>query len=491
MKKTVIILLITVASFLLGFLRDLLIAKEFGLSWETDLIFVAMILPLFFENFFGLALRDAMIPYLQRIRSESEDQFILSSRWLYWRVMLFGLLVSLCAALGSPWVLKALAPGWTADQVNAGLLVFSVGAFLIFVQAILYCQGALLSLDRIFILPMARTVSMNLGAIIGIYAFYPSGIYLFAGMLIPQVILIFIQHQRIGYLTGRAVKGKLESRGFEFVLTFAPVLVAAGAQQGCMLAERFFASFLAEGTISMLSFSYRIVTIPLTLYALSVLAVMFPDMAKSWADSEHDRFNAVSRKASLATLLFLVPASVVLIAFPEPVVKVLLERGAFGAAQTQATASLVVAYAIGLPWMGLALIWGRALLAQQRGRAFLIITLVSSALTVLLDAVLYKIYGANGLAYSLSIGFLVQALCMAYFLYQASPKGLSVAVLARWTAAALVVTFATLYVSPQPDGFVELVAYIVALLLCLLVCLVFLGERDLFKRSYWTAVKTA
>ncbi|HAQ24534.1 MAG TPA: virulence factor, partial [Pseudomonas sp.] len=65
MNASLIILALTVASFLLGFLRDLFIARAFGLSWQADLIFVALILPMFFENFLGLALRDAMIPYLQ------------------------------------------------------------------------------------------------------------------------------------------------------------------------------------------------------------------------------------------------------------------------------------------------------------------------------------------------------------------------------------------------------------------------------------------
>ena len=59
---SLVILALTVASFLLGFLRDLFIARSFGLSWEADLIFVALILPLFFENFLGTALRDTMIP---------------------------------------------------------------------------------------------------------------------------------------------------------------------------------------------------------------------------------------------------------------------------------------------------------------------------------------------------------------------------------------------------------------------------------------------
>src|SRR5690606_27085560 len=147
----------------------------FGLSWEADLIFVALILPMFFENFFGLALRDTMIPYLQRLRSKSQTLFESVARWLYWRVMVAGVIASGLAILTSYWLLGALAPGWTAAQVELGQLVFCIGALLIAVQATLYCQGALLNMDDVFVLPMTRTVMLNAGAIIAIVLFEPTG----------------------------------------------------------------------------------------------------------------------------------------------------------------------------------------------------------------------------------------------------------------------------------------------------------------------------
>ncbi|EMH73555.1 hypothetical protein EHI8A_202560, partial [Entamoeba histolytica HM-1:IMSS-B] len=114
-----------------------------------------------------------------------------------------------------------------------------------------------------------------------------------------------------------------------------------------------------------------------------------------------------------------------------PVVKVLLERGAFGAEQSAATATLVVAYALGLPWMGLALLWGRALLSQQRARTFLYATLASSFITVALDAVAYRPFGAQGLAYSFTTGAFLQAVFMALALYRHSLAGLHLSLLLR------------------------------------------------------------
>src|SRR3546814_9462846 len=90
---------------------------------------------------------------------------------------------------------------------------------------------------------------------------------IFLGMLLPQLALIVVQHRRIHYLRGETQPLE-KGHGSQFGLAFAPVLMAAGAQQACILAERMFASFLEEGSITMLSFAFRIVTIPLTLYAM-------------------------------------------------------------------------------------------------------------------------------------------------------------------------------------------------------------------------------
>lgn len=488
MNASLVILGLTVASFLLGFVRDLFIARAFGLSWEADLIFVALVLPLFFEQFLGLALRDALIPYLQKLRVRSEDLFRSVGHWLYWRIGLSSLLVTLVGVLAAPWLLQGLAPGWTPAQVETGRLVFCAGLLLITVQGVLYCQGALLNMDRIFILPMTRTLLLNAGAIIGILLFEPSGLVIFVGMLLPQLLLILLQHRRLDYVRrGTPAAAPLEpGHGGAFGRALAPVLLAAGAQQGCILAERIFASFLDSGSITMLSFAFRIVTIPLTLYALSVLSVLFPQFTESWSRQAYEAHAAAIRKGLLATLLFLVPAAVVLCAFPETVVAVLLERGRFGPQQTAATAELVVAYGLSLPAMGLALLWGRALLAQERSRIFLLVMLASAALTVLLDALLVGPLGARGLALAFSAGALCQALLLGLCVYKVTPQGLGLAPLIRWsmTAAAIFVGLDWL---PPPQGLVELCLYIGLVLVAFGAGVGLLGERDLFRRSYWQA----
>jgi len=148
----------------------------------------------------------------------------------------------------------------------------------------------------------------------------------------------------------------------------------------------------------------------------------------------------------------------------------------------------VVLYALGLPAMGLALLWGRALLAQNQSRLFVLITLVSSGLTVALDALLYRPYGAEGLAMAFSMGAVVQALGMGLFVYRASPQGLGLLLLLRWTATALTIA-AALHYLPQPTDLLQLCLYIALALGGFAAGVALLGERDLFKPRYWSLHK--
>jgi peptidoglycan biosynthesis protein MviN/MurJ (putative lipid II flippase) len=148
----------------------------------------------------------------------------------------------------------------------------------------------------------------------------------------------------------------------------------------------------------------------------------------------------------------------------------------------------MVIYALGLPAMGLALLWGRALLAQHQVRLFLVITLISSAMTIGLDAALYRHYGAAGLALAFSSGATLQATFMGLFVYRASPKGAGIAVLARWLGTAVVVAVALHFV-PQPHGLIELSLYIGLVLAAFAAGVTLLGERDLFRLRYWSMRK--
>ncbi|HCJ29571.1 MAG TPA: virulence factor, partial [Pseudomonas sp.] len=96
--------------------------------------------------------------------------------------------------------------------------------------------------------------------------------------------------------------------------------------------------------------------------------------------------------------------------------------------------------------------------------------------------------GAEGLAFAFSSGAALQAVFMGLYVYRASPTGLAPSVLLRWiTTAAAIAT--ALHWLPAPHGLLQLCLYIVLVLCAFAAGVVVLGERDLFKPTYWSMKK--
>ena len=483
MRTPILISTLVVVSFLLGFIRDILVAKQFGSSWHADLLFVALILPVFFENLLGLALRDAMIPHLKRIRMESLAVYSSTILVLYRWSLYVGVLIALIAGIGVQWWLPLLAPGWSAQQVAVGIPSFVIGAALIAVQTLLYTQTAFLNVSNSFILPMWRTVLFNFGGIAAMLIFKENVEAILIGMLVAQIFLLVLMHYSLPEM--RSTKpSEASQRHVSFLGDFSFVLVATAAQQICVVAERLFASFLEEGSIALLSFAFRLTTIPLTLFSFSILAILYPSFSDTALNANIKAYRSLMRKGLKITLVFLVPAAVLLAAKPDLVVSVLLERGQFGEDQTLATAPLVVAYAFGLPGFGLALLWGRVLISQHGARLFFASALVTMVLTVTLDAFFSHIWGATGLATAFSIGGWVQACLCGYFVFRIIPGSIDMTVFFRWIFAGGL-TFLALNSLSLLHGVWGLVCACLIAMSSSLGLLLLLGERELFNRSFW------
>lgn len=150
-------------------------------------------------------------------------------------------------------------------------------------------------------------------------------------------------------------------------------------------------------------------------------------------------------------VIFFVPAAV-LLAYILSVISLILERGQFDAAQTAATAPLLALYAIGLPGMGLALLGGRVLLAQGRGRAFMVTALAFCLSTVALDYLLYQSMGAKGLALAFTIGSWAQAVAVGSLIVRLIPIAFLWRTPVRWCLAAALALWALVALPAPTDS---------------------------------------
>jgi len=481
------LLLLVVLSFVLGFARDLVIVWQFGSGWHTDVLFVALIMPTLFENLLGLALRDSMVPYLVRLRSTSRADYGAAARQLYRLSVWIGGGLTLTMTIGASWWLSLLAPGWSPAQISAAAGTFIVAALLIATHTVLYCQTALLNVEGIFILPMWRTITLNVTAIGAVLIWPGSILSVVWGMLAGQVLSLLIMHHALSrHIVAVDRSIRIPFVRLWFLGNFMPLLLATGMQQASVIAERYFGSLLEPGSITVLSLAFRTATIPLTLFALSVMGVLYPKLAGTWVKSDLENFRMLIQKLANLAFVFLIPASAFMLSKPDIVIGVLLERGQFGAIETAATAPLLAIFSAGLPAMGIALFGGRILLAQQQGRFFAFAAFVSAAATIAMDWALYGPLGAPGLAAAFAVGSWIQAILVMVLLSVLCPVSFAVGPWVRWAVTAAAV-FGALRLIPLPETLLGLSGGVLLAMLSSMVLVRLLGERNLFSLAYWSA----
>jgi putative peptidoglycan lipid II flippase len=125
-------------------------------------------------------------------------------------------------------------------------------------------------------------------------------------------------------------------------------VLAGGVVQVNLLVGRQVGSFF-DGAVAWLSYADRLYQLPLGVVGIAIGVVLLPDLSRRLGAGDEDGGrNAVNRAAEF-TLALTLPAALALILIPGPIVSVLFERGAFGPADTAATALAVAIYGAGLP----------------------------------------------------------------------------------------------------------------------------------------------
>ena len=115
----------TFISRVLGFLRDIIIARIFGVGLATDAFFVAFKIPNLLRRISAEgAFTQAFIPILSEYKSKKtqKDTAILINKVATF-LGLFLIIVTTLGVLGAPWLIYISAPGFVSDPEKFNLTV--------------------------------------------------------------------------------------------------------------------------------------------------------------------------------------------------------------------------------------------------------------------------------------------------------------------------------------------------------------------------------
>ena len=350
----------TMASRVLGFARDMLIAARLGAGPMADAFFVALQLPNLFRRLFGEgAFNAAFIPAFagtlatqgpQAARDLAERMLALMAVWLSSLVVLGILLM--------PHIMALLAPGFAAVPAKLALAVELTRItfpYLLFICLTALVSGVLNGLDR-FAAAAAAPVFFNLlsmAALLTLTPYVATPAHALAWGVtasgVVQLGLVLWAAARAGMALRVWRPPSLSPEVRAVLRRMGPGVIGAGVTQLNLVVGVWIASFLPAGAVSFLYYADRIGQLPLGVIGAAVGTALLPLLARQLRAGESLSAHRSMNRAIEFALVLCLPAAIGQAAAALPLIEALFQRGAFGPAEAAATAAALSAYALGLP----------------------------------------------------------------------------------------------------------------------------------------------
>lgn len=440
-------------------------AYFYGASMVTDAFVTAFRIPNLLRDMFAEgALSSAFVPVFKErlVHDGTKKAFPLADVVLTALLLVVSLIV-LLGIIAAPAIVYLIANGFVENpelfDLTVGLTrVMFVYLLLVSVSALL--MGMLNSLGR-FGIPAVAPAMFNIGIVVAVLALHSRleqpAYALAIGVVIGGIGQAVIQVPsllRIGYRFRPALS--LLDEGLKRVVhLLLPMIVGMSAGRLNILASTLIASFLMEGSISFLSYSYRLMHFPLGVFAVALGTVVLPKASGLAAQDNPDQLNRTFREAVNLNLFVVLPASAVLALLGREIVNLIYAWGAFSQTDAANTALALRHYSYGLIGFSLVRVVVPFFYACNDSRLPMKISFATVALNLALYYPLVKMLDFAGLAAATSLAGIANAVMLLAFLpgkgITIHPGRLGLNSFRMVVAALLAVVVARLV--PLPDTF--------------------------------------
>lgn len=438
---------------ILAVLRQVIIARHFGLSSELDAFNVANNLPdLLFAMISGGALAVAFIPVLSEVLTQQGQRqaWVLFSKIANLAFMVTGVLALLIAAFAEPlvrWKL-GIAPGFNLTQqaLVAELMRLNLIATMIFSISGLVMAG--LQANQHFFFPALAPPLYNLGQIFGALILAPEKPYVIGGITLPAMGL-GVYGLVYGVIIGACLHLAIQIPGlieFHFhwqpaldlgnpivrkvIRLFGPRLLTMFVIQLIFIVRDNQASGLKEGSVTALTYGWMIQQVPETLIGTAIGIALLPTLSELASKQDWEGFRATIERAVQVLVAITLPISVVLMIGLRPFLALVFH---FDDQGTDLLFWVTRGYLLGLAGQSLLEVANRSFYSQQNVRIPLIGSILNLGIYIIPNLVFYIIRGvtlfhttgAIGISVTDSIAFTTQAGVVLFLLNKRLPKKFS------------------------------------------------------------------
>jgi putative peptidoglycan lipid II flippase len=407
-----------------GFLRDVLLGAVLGAGLLADAFVVAQRLPNHFRTIFGEgAFNSAYVPsYAQVLHTEG-----LAAARIFSGQIFLGLLASQVVLLALAWaftptLIDLLAPGFREDPEKFAITVTLTRItfpYLLFITLVTLQSGTLNAHGH-FTAAAFTPVVMNLSMIFFLslaFLFSNAGLAASWGLTVSgvlQLALTTVAAHRAGifeHFTRPAMTKHIK----RFLTTLGPAVIGSAGAQIALFADTIIGSLLPTGGPSSIYYADRIYQLPLGVIGIAAGTVLLPEMSRLLAAGNPNAALHTQNRTMALSLAVSAPFFVAFIMISDCIMRGVFLRGAFTAQAANDSAAVLTAYGFGL--IAIVLLRSAVPSFQARGDTTtpMQIALTAVAINVALKIILFKPFGAPGLAAATAAGAWINLLLLCFF----------------------------------------------------------------------------
>jgi len=423
LKSTAVVSFLSLVSRILGFIRDMLLARFFGSSIAMEAFLVAFRLPDFMRRLLTEGtVTQALVPsFIQYQKSPKQLQYFLRQIITY--VGVVTLLMSVLGIVASAVGISILAPGFYQDTTRFDLSsnLLKIMSPCIFFMSLTAILSSVLNSVKCFSVPAIVPIVLNITIIISIFAspYFSLPIYVVAYgitigglsqvlMLIPFIWKLHLSIMPLIRLPIKAIKKLCQS--------LIPAIIGASIVQISLVLDTVFASFLTVGSISWLYYSDRLTQFPLGVVGIGLSTVILPYLTQS--RFEKKTFNRVLNWGLKLAFLISIPAALGMCMLAKPILIALFYYGEFNWIDIEHSRLALVAFSLGLVSFIIIKVLISGLYAHHGIQSVLRVGLLCLLLNIVANIILVMLLKAYLLAYvALAISTTVTAYLNALLLF--------------------------------------------------------------------------
>ncbi|WP_047983554.1 murein biosynthesis integral membrane protein MurJ [Ornithinibacillus californiensis] len=408
MKKTaLIIMVITVASKILGLGREITLSYFYGVSSISDAYLLSITIPAVIMGFIGAVISTGFIPMFSNLKRNYG--ITIGNRYTNNVVNLLLIVCTVIVLLGLLYtnqLVRLFASGFEGETLELAVNFTRISILSIYFSSLLLVFCDYLKVNGSYTIPILIGFPLNILTITSIFLSKNQSVLILSiGSLVAiasQLIFILPFVLKKGY-SYKPILNMKDEHVRNMLYIAIPVMIGVTVNQLNVLVDRTLASQIAVGGISAITYATRLNTFVQGIFVVSIVTVMYPVISKFAADNNMLDFKKSISESISGINLFVLPATVISMIFAQPLVKLIFGRGEFGADAISMTASVLFFYSIGMVGFGLRDVLSKAFYSLQDTKTPMINGIISMVINIVLNVILSRFLGLGGLALATSI----------------------------------------------------------------------------------------